>query len=474
MLFSSLEYIFLFLPLTLLIYYFFLQNRLILGSKIFLIIASLFFYSYWNIKYLPLLLFSIIANYVCGSFLVKRKNKVVAILAIFFNLSLLGYFKYANFFIENINILISSADLVNPKIILPLAISFFTFQQIAYISDCYQKKLQDRDFLNYAIFVSFFPQLIAGPIVHHKTMMPQFKGLKNKFINYDNIALGIFIFAVGLFKKIVIADYFSSIVNSGFDSYQNLTLIDSWKTSLSYTAQLYFDFSGYSDMAIGSALMFNIKIPFNFNQPYKSCNIREFWQRWHITLSNFLKSYVYIPLGGNRVGKFRIYANLMMVFLISGLWHGAGWTFIFWGLLHGSAICIHHFYDRLKLRMNRIVAWFITFNFINISWVFFRSENFIQATTIVKKMVGININNTGFIENWYDFLQFIRFNKVEYLVLATSLFLAYKLLPIIAKDSEQLIKKFRINNNFKFITICLLAVSILSYHKTSEFLYFNF
>ncbi len=474
MLFSSLEYIFLFLPLIFFTYYLLIKNKLIIGSKILLILASLFFYSYWNIKYLPLLLASVIINYLCGSYLIKNKSKILAISAILLNISLLGYFKYANFFIENISILLFDNSLINPNIILPLAISFFTFQQIAYIADCYQNKLQDRNFLNYAIFVTFFPQLIAGPIVHHKEMMPQFKGLRTKFINYNNIALGIFIFGVGLFKKIVIADYFAIHANYGFEYFSSLSLLDAWKTSLSYSIQLYFDFSGYTDMAIGSALIFNIKLPFNFNQPYKSTNIKEFWQRWHMTLSRFLKDYIYIPLGGSKVGEFRIYFNLMLVFLISGLWHGAGWTFIFWGFLHGSAICIHHFYDKLQLQINKIVAWFITFNFINISWIFFRADNFTQATTILQKMFGLNINSFGFSENWQNFLIFIRFNKIEYLALVASLFLAYKLLPIITNDAQILTQKFKANGNYKLITICLFAISILSYHKTSEFLYFNF
>ena len=423
---------------------------------------------------MPILLLSIFVNYIFGAYLIKRKSRIVFAIAIAFDLGLLGYFKYANFFIDNISSAFFDNQLLNPKIALPLAISFFTFQKIAYIVDCMQGKLRDRNFLNYALFVTFFPQLIAGPIVHHKDIIPQFKTLRTKFIDYNNIALGIFIFAVGLFKKVIIADHFAILANYGFDSYLHLSMLDSWKASLSYTAQLYFDFSGYTDMAIGSALIFNIKLPFNFNQPYKSLNIKEFWQRWHMTLSKFLRDYLYIPLGGNRVGEVRIYANLMIVFLISGLWHGAGWTFIFWGFLHGIAICIHHFYSKIGFKMYKILAWFLTFNFINITWVFFRAHHFEQAIVILRKMFGIDFVTLGLHENWQFILQFIRFNKIGYLVLVFSLFLAYKLLPYITKDAESLTKEFKMNGNFRFITICLLAIPILSFHKTSEFLYFNF
>lgn len=481
MLFSSLEYLFLFLPLTFLLYYLLLKNRLVISAKILLISASLFFYSYWNIKYLPLLLLSILVNYFCGCYLIKyyadstkkSQNKSLAIGAIIFNILLLGYFKYANFFIENINSFLPD-KLINPNIILPLGISFFTFQKIAFIVDCFKGKVKDKSFLNYAIFVTFFPQLIAGPIVHHSEIMPQFKSLRTKFINYRNIALGIFIFAVGLFKKIILADHFALIVNPGFDYYYDLNFIDAWKTSLSYTLQLYFDFSGYSDMAIGSALIFNIKLPFNFNQPYKALNIADFWHRWHMTLSRFLRDYIYIPLGGNRLGITRTYVNLMAVFLISGLWHGAGWTFIFWGFLHGIAICLHRIYQNFGFKMNKILAWFLTFNFINASWVFFRANDFPQALSILQKMFGISVKDFGFNSNWQAFLEFISFNRIEYLFLIISLFLTYKLLPIVTKDSEGLIKKFQTNKNFSLITIFLFLVAILSYHKTSEFLYFNF
>ncbi|CUU71866.1 AlgI [Campylobacter hyointestinalis subsp. hyointestinalis] len=305
MLFNSYEFIFIFLPITFFVYFYLNSKRLGHISKAFLVVSSLFFYSWWNIIYLPLILLSMIFNYTIGNTLANNKSKIntkaLLCLAITSNLALLGYFKYSDFFISNVNFTFGSH--IEPlHLALPLAISFFTFQQIAYLIDSYKGETSEYDFLNYALFVTFFPQLIAGPIVHHKEMMPQFANSRNLLKNYKNIALGIFIFSIGLFKKVAIADTFSIWATNGFDNAEVLTFFEAWATSLSYTFQLYFDFSGYCDMAIGSALLFNIKLPINFNSPYIALNIQDFWRRWHITLSRFLRDYIYIPLGGNRGG----------------------------------------------------------------------------------------------------------------------------------------------------------------------------
>jgi len=302
MLFNSFEFLLLFLPIVFFLYFYLNKKRLTIASKSVLVASSLVFYSWWNILYLPLILSSILVNYVVGSLLSNNLEKIILprksilFFGIAFNLLLLGYFKYSDFLIENINI-VFDANLSLLYLTLPLAISFFTFQQIAYLVDSYKGNTNEHDFLNYIVFVTFFPQLIAGPIVHHKEMMPQFSCLKNKVINHKNIILGIFIFSIGLFKKVVIADTFSVWASVGFDVNQQLHLIEAWFTSLSYTFQLYFDFSGYTDMAVGLALLFNIRLPINFNSPYKSKNIQDFWRRWHITLSRFLRDYLYIPLG---------------------------------------------------------------------------------------------------------------------------------------------------------------------------------
>ncbi len=371
MLFNSLEFVFLFLPITFFIY-FYLSKKNIGVAKGFLILSSLFFYSWWNVIYLPLILLSMGFNYTVGERLHRKKSKKLLIFGIAINVSVLGYFKYADFFIENINYFISNhLSLLN--VVLPLAISFFTFQQITYLIDSYRGETKAYDFLNYALFVTFFPQLIAGPIVHHKEMMPQFSNSIHFIKNNQNIFIGLFIFSMGLFKKVIIADSFAVWATKGFDVSETLTFVEGWITSLSYTFQLYFDFSGYSDMAIGIALLFNIQLPINFNSPYKAKDIQDFWRRWHITLSRFLRDYIYIPLGGSKKGEINTYTNLIITFLLGGLWHGAGWTFVFWGFLHGLGLVVYRIWRKLDVQLHFLLAWFITFNFINISWVFFRA-----------------------------------------------------------------------------------------------------
>ena len=390
----------------------------------------------------------------------QHNKKAILIFAILSNLTLLAYFKYADFFIENINFFTNNSyDLLH--LALPLAISFFTFQQIAYLVDSYKKETKEYDFLNYALFVTFFPQLIAGPIVHHKEMMPQFKKAKNKVINYKNIAEGLFIFAMGLFKKVVIADTFASWATDGFDVAEKLDFIEAWSTSLSYTFQLYYDFSGYTDMAIGVALLFNIKLPTNFNSPYKALNIQDFWRRWHITLSRFLRDYIYIPLGGNQKGKSRTYLNLLITFLLGGFWHGAGWTFIFWGFLHGIALIIHRVWRELNFKMNKLLALFITFNFINISWVFFRAKEWDDAIKVLHGMFfNFHITHN---------LTYYKSSIFSWILIVIFMFITLKF-----NNSIEWKNKFKPSYFYIFFTTSMLLIAIYFMHKPTEFLYFNF
>jgi len=399
-------------------------------------------------------------NFIIGRKLSKNPSKTLLTFGIIGNLALLGYFKYADFFIENINKIFGS-NIQLLHLALPLAISFFTFQQIAYLVDSYRKETKEYDLLNYSLFVTFFPQLIAGPIVHHKEMMPQFESKWNLVKNYKNIAKGLFIFSIGLFKKVVIADTFAIWANNGFDSAETLNFFEAWATSLSYTFQLYFDFSGYTDMAIGAALLFNIKLPINFNSPYKALNIQDFWRRWHITLGRFLKDYIYIPLGGNRVSKIRTYINLLITFLIAGLWHGASWMFVFWGFLHGLALVVHRIWKDFGFKMNKILAWFITFNFINISWIFFRAKDWDSAMKVLSGMFSFNIS--------------VNFNTIQ------VVYICIFLIVIFLKNSNEIIKMKLSKNVVLFITSFLIILSILQLtnimiqaDKISEFLYFNF
>lgn len=486
MLFNSYEFIFVFLPITFVVYFFLNKKKLTEASKALLVVSSLFFYSWWNPVYLPLILISMVFNYVIGTSLGKSqehkivsKKKLVCV-GVVGNLGLLGYFKYSDFFISNLNYVAgTNIELLN--LALPLAISFFTFQQIAYLIDSYRGETKEYDFLNYAVFVSFFPQLIAGPIVHHKEMMPQFANNRNKLLNYKNVSLGVFIFSIGFFKKAVIADSFAVWATHGFDNAITLSFFEAWATSLSYSFQIYFDFSGYSDMAIGVALLFNIKLPINFNSPYKALDIQSFWRRWHITLSRFLRDYVYLPLGGNRKGNYRTYNNLLMTFIIGGIWHGAGWTFVFWGFLHGMALVIHRFWKGLNYKFNKVIAWIITFNFVNITWVFFRAKEWDDAIKVIKGMFGVGgiilpnflASKLGFLSQLgIEFGGFVANIKGD--IFTPIWIFVFFFIVLIPKNSVELLKDFKPNYLSAIYSAILFVIAVLSLNKVSEFLYFNF
>ena len=484
MLFNSYVYIFLFLPVVFAGYFLLIGRRQVVAAKTGLVLASLFFYSWWNINYLPILIFSLVFNFMLGSIIqsgrAPRERKYAMVFGVIVNLIVLGYFKYADFFIDNVNSLLGHS-IGSLDLLLPLAISFFTFQQIAYLSDCYKNQVSEYDFLNYSLFVTFFPQLIAGPIVHHKEMMPQFMNNRwNLRIKYTNIAAGLFIFTLGLFKKVVIADTFSVVATNGFDNAATLNIVEAWVTSLSYTFQLYFDFSGYTDMAIGSALLFNIKLPVNFDSPYKALNIRDFWLRWHITLSRFLRDYVYIPLGGNRLGRLITYRNLIITFLLGGIWHGAGWTFIAWGALHGIALVLHRIWADVGYRLNKYIAWFVTFNFINITWVLFRAKDFVAAKKII---VSMFCGDLVLDYHWKEFMPKSSFYEINYgpwlqNIYAENRIFIYLLLSmvivVVSKNSNTLVSSMRASKKTALMMSMLFAYAALSLNRASEFLYFNF
>jgi len=486
LLFNSYEFIFAFLPITFIIYFYLNHKRLTEASKGFLVFSSLFFYSWWNIAYLPIILSSMLFNYIIGNSLNNDEGhhrfpkKSILTFGIISNVALLGYFKYTDFMIDNFNLL-AGTNVPALDLALPLAVSFFTFQQISYLVDSYRQETKEYDFLNYALFVTFFPQLIAGPIVHHKEMMPQFAKARNKVKNYKNIAMGVFIFSIGLFKKVVIADAFAVWATAGFDTATTLNLFEAWATSLSYTFQLYFDFSGYTDMAIGLALLFNIRLPINFNSPYKATDIQDFWRRWHVTLSRFLKNYVYIPLGGNRNGEFRTYNNLLATFIIGGIWHGAGWTFIFWGFIHGIALVIHRVWSKLGFKIWTWLAWLITFNFINIAWVFFRAKEWDDAIKVLVSMFSLDyivlhpiiINKFSFLDK-FGIQSGQMFGGIQAGREIVIWIIAIFVMIIVSKNSIQKLENFNLNHKTIVFSVIAFVGGVLSLNKVSEFLYFNF
>jgi len=517
MLFNSYTFIFFFLPVVLLGFH-------LIGSRgrhriaiAWLVGASLFFYGWWNPAYLGLILGSMLFNYALGVAIVSQANKQAKLLlvsGIAANLGLLGYFKYANFFVDNLNALVGNSFTLE-AIVLPLAISFFTFQQITYLVDAYRGEAREYHFLHYALFVTFFPQLIAGPIVHHKEMLPQFARDTLYRLKAEHLAVGITIFVIGLFKKVVLADGIAVHATPVFDAAEagvTLTFFEAWVGALAYTLQLYFDFSGYSDMAIGLARMFGVRLPLNFNSPYKSTSIIDFWRRWHITLSRFLRDYLYIPLGGSRKGEMRRMSNLLITMLIGGLWHGAGWTFVLWGGMHGVYLILNHFWRKLFPVGNsgwirNMFGWTLTMLAVIVAWVPFRAESVDAAFQILSAMSGLN----GFVipEHFFGHL-----NKLagigDYLIAIgwsagdSKLFTGVQqvgvlilliLTAVIFPNTQQVMRRYRPafetyrgeipRLQFRWLewrpqllwslTIALLAVvALLNLSRISEFLYFQF
>ncbi len=490
MLFNSFEFLAVFLPLTFFLYFFSARFFGHSQPKLLLVIASLIFYGYFNPVYVALIGVSIILNFYWGNRLLvtyeaesnEKHRKLILFSAIGFNLALLGYFKYCDFFIENVNTLTNS-NIPIQNIVLPLAISFFTFQQISFLTERYKGQSERYSFLDYSLFVVFFPQLIAGPIVQPKNTLHQFADKAASKISSKHVFLGLSLFGIGLFKKVIVADSLVQFVGLGFDTHSaELNSIDAWLVAIAYSFQLYFDFSGYTDMALGLGLLFNIKLPINFNSPYRAVNIQDFWRRWHITLSNFLRDYLYIPLGGNRVGNFRIYANLFTTFLLGGLWHGAGWTFVIWGALHGAALCLHRLWSKLNFQLPKILSWTLTMIFVITAWVFFRATDLDLAMNIVSSMYNVsNIITEAkfFVVHGYEsiasglavdmktiFIQLVLCLLIVLLFTNSTAFI-YSYL----NDSE---KRMKIVYIFFLALLFASGVLFISLQEYTEFIYFNF
>ncbi len=399
MLFNSYEFTFGFLPLLILAYYLTSQSRWQRETPWLLAVASLIFYAWWNPAFLPLFLFSVGFNYSWALLLRRsgaepgaqsqRRRKLVLAVGVAVNLSLLFYFKYRDFFVSSVDVALG-VHWPLLHMALPLAISFFTFEQITYLVSSYREEEGTHDFVSYLMFITFFPHLIAGPIVRYREIYPQFNRNSRFGLDASNVAAGLMIFAIGLFKKVIIADTFRGYVEPIYDAKFAPAFYDAWGSSLAFGLQIYFDFSGYSDMAIGLARMFNVRFPENFDSPYQSTSLIEFWRRWHITLSFFLRDYLYIPLGGNRRGELRRYLNVFITFLLGGLWHGANWTFVIWGALHGGFLAVNHAWRKVGVVLPSLACWALTFFMVTIAWVFFRAVTLGRAMTMLAGMAGLN------------------------------------------------------------------------------------
>jgi len=401
MLFNSYEFLFLFLPLTL-VGYFALGKYSRRAANAWLAFASLVFYGWWSAPHVLLLLASVVFNFAAGAALARTKSadrrRLLLIASVAIDLGALGYFKYANFLVDTLDGVFGLGWNLS-QIILPLGISFFTFTQIAFLVDAARGEVKDYDFLHYLLFATYFPHLIAGPILHHKEMMPQFDRPAVAIFSAESFSLGLSYFTAGLFKKTVLADGISIYSTTTFDAAAHgaaPAFTEAWGAALAYALQIYFDFSGYSDMAIGLGRMVGVQLPLNFHSPYKARSIIEFWQRWHMTLSRFLRDYLYVPLGGNRRGPTRRYVNLMLTMVIGGLWHGAGWNFVLWGTLHGVYLVINHGWRALMGRSIRGARWIgmvgliSTFIVVVIAWVPFRASSMAATRTMFEGMVGMH------------------------------------------------------------------------------------
>jgi alginate O-acetyltransferase complex protein AlgI len=490
MLFNTFSFFLIFLPIVLLGYFFLSKFSLRLSIS-FLWFASIVFYSYWNISFLPVLLGSFAANYTVGRWIAREKEakrdrraKLALVLGLVFNLGLLSCFKYLDFLIANL-VWLTGADFKPLGIPLPIGISFFTFTQIAYLVDCFSADVREYKVESYGLFVTYFPHLIAGPIFHHKDIMPQFDRAESHVFVPGRLVVGMMFFVIGLFKKVILADGVARFVAPVFEiGHGQLTSLEAWCGALAYTFQLYFDFSAYSDMAYGLSYMFGIILPINFNSPYKACSIIEFWRRWHMTLSAFLRDYLYIPLGGNRLGRTRRYMNLFVTMGLGGLWHGANWTFVIWGGLHGIYLAINHAVRHLIGERRSVVVslagWLATFLAVVVGWVFFRAPSLVVAMDVLRAMAGWGYSS----DSGGGLLRISRIMAVDecmiwLLVSAVIAFFAPNAYDMIGRGRRQA-EENRLTSSRgavalgAMLILSLLLLAISETRGVSEFLYFNF
>lgn len=470
MIFSTYQFILIFLPITFCGYFLLQHAKMRSCAKLWLVLASFYFYAQGSPDFFPFFLGSVVGNYVLGSTLGKlqgEKNKVERVLVLTFgvlaNCALLGYYKYTDFFIINVNRL-TGADFALKNIVLPIGISFFTFQLIAFLVDSYRGETKNYEVLDYLLFITFFPQLIVGPIVHHAEVVPQFENVENAHINWDNVAKGLLMFSIGCAKKMLIADPLTTDAQQFFGNVNDhLPMLQSWFHSIEYTVSYYFDLSGYADMAIGLGCMFNIVIPQNFNSPYKAKDFQEYWQRWHMTLSRFLGTYIFRNVF-KKGSKYRnYYVATMVTFFVSGFWHGAGWTFVVWGIVNGILVCIASYRNRKNKKTPLWLGVPLTFLLAVLTRILFVSVTFRDAWHVLRALVRVSTLHiadaaTFFTENWYNIVLTI-------VGLAICWFLP---------TTKKIADKFKTDWKFLLYAAILLIVCICSMDKVVQFLYFQF
>ena len=494
MLFNSYIFVFLFFPICLAGYYGLIHWKKKEMAQLFLVAMSFWFYGYFQVNYLLIMITSILVNYafhrILSKELPRNAAKGIMIAAVAANLGILFYFKYFDFFLTNINQVFGTEFLLR-KIVLPLGISFFSFQQIGFVVDTYRGEIKNCKLLEYALFVSFFPQLIAGPIVNQSEMLPQFAAMTERKFDWEKFARGFILFVLGMFKKVILADTLGAGVDFGYGNLDVLGRLDALVVMFAYTLQLYFDFSGYCDMARGIGKMLGMEIPINFNSPYKAVNIIDFWKRWHITLNRFFTKYVYIPLGGNRKGMARMYGNLLLVFLLSGIWHGAGWNFVVWGMLHGVLYVATRFWQKrsgeagkkTKNMLMTCVSRILLFIYVSVAWVYFRAENIAQANKLLGialigklQKLSMELAECFQLDEFWYVLKVLHLDSMAYsryilmfVMLAAGIYLA-----MVSRNASEIADRAKGKTLSAILLGIIFVWCILSFSQVSTFLYFNF
>ncbi len=488
MLFNSYIFVLLFLPVTVIGYWQLNKLKSELWGKLWLIASSLVFYGYYSLKCLLILLVAVMVNFGLTSAMAedegkKTRSKVCLVAALVFNIGLLGYFKYTVFVIDNIN-RFGHKELVVPEIILPLGISFYVFGQIAYAVDVYKCRIKPAAFIDYVAFMTFFPKISQGPIQLYDDFDGKLRDKERRNINYENILKGLYLFSLGLGKKVLLADNIAKVVNEGFANYNNYNSIEIAITMICYSLQIYFDFSGYCDMASGIGKMFNIELPINFNSPYKANSIADFWQRWHMTLNQFFTKYIYIPLGGSRSGKCRTVINVMIVFTISGIWHGANWTFIVWGLLNGLFVVAYRLNRKWIDKIPNVIRIPFTFAITTLLWSVFRSDNLTAAWEMIKRLFTAGLTHCN-APLFYDFNTITEIRIISRLglqgvidavpwILAVNVLIICMILVFFTENSTERIERFKPTWKKCGAFVALMTLSILSMSQVTEFIYYNF